>query len=230
MPHYKKQLIWKPSLQLILIVLGLWHPGNLVPPNKSHVLPKQNSDLQHQIEIIKHLSDSREMVLNTSKNCLSIINFTKNYQFCPLLKIPCCESIFNRVLETKILSYWISIDMKTDRHVQHILRIAYKRIRTIRKLKKAGISNEDILYFYLLKIASVLESNCVAFHSLLTQENSENIERMQKIVVRIIMNKEYLDYHHAFFKHLPRHLPQEETNHAFLFPWNALKMTNTYSS
>ena len=54
-----------------------------------------------------------------------------------------------------------------------------------------------ILYFYCIKIRSVLESNCVAFHSMLTQENSENIERIQKIVLRIIMDDKYLDYHHA---------------------------------
>ena len=90
--------------------------------------------------------------------------------------------------------------MKTDRHIQHILTIAYKQIWTIRKLKKAGISDEDILYFYFIKIRSVLESNCVAFHSLLTKENSENIERIQKIVLRIIMNEDYFDYHHACLK------------------------------
>ena len=164
------------------------------------VLPKQNTELQHQIEIIKHLSDSREMALNTSKTCIFIVNFTKNYQFRPLLKIPGCESIIDRVQETKLLGYWFSTNMKTDRHVQHILTIAYKRIWTIRKLKKAGISDEDILYFYFIKIRSVLESNCVAFHSLLTKENSENIERIQKIVLRIIMNEDYFDYHHACLK------------------------------
>ena len=78
-----------------------------------------------------------------------------------------------------------------------ILSISYKRIWTIRKLKRAGISNEDILYFYYIKIRSVLESNCVAYHSMLTKENSDNIERIQKIVLRIIMNEDYIDYHHA---------------------------------
>ena len=140
------------------------------------------------------------MALNSSKTCLFIVNFTKNYQFRPLLQIPGCESDIDRVLETKLLGYWFSTDMKPDRHVQHILTISYKRIWTIRKLKKAGISREDILYFYFMKIRSVLESNCVVFHSMLTKENSDNIERIQKIVLRIIMNEDYLDYHHSCLK------------------------------
>ena len=71
--------------------------------------------------------------------------------------------------------------MKTDRHVEHILSISYKRIWTIRKLKRAGISNEDILYLYYIKIRSVLESNCVAYHSMLTKENSDDIENSDNI-------------------------------------------------
>ena len=178
--------------------LPSWELG----PNQENclVLPKQNTELQQQIDIIKHLSDSREMALNSSKTCLFIVNFTKNYQFRPLLQIPGCESDIDRVLETKLLGYWFSTDMNPDRHVQHILTISYKRIWTIRKLKKAGISREDILYFYFMKIRSVLESNCVVFHSMLTKENSDNIERIQKIVLRIIMNEDYLDYHHACLK------------------------------
>ena len=48
-----------------------------------------------------------------------------------------------------------------------------------------------------MKIRSVLESNCVVFHSMLTQENSNDIERIQKIVLRIILDDQYQDYHQA---------------------------------
>ena len=48
-----------------------------------------------------------------------------------------------------------------------------------------------------MKIRSVLESNCVVFHSMLTQEHSDDIERVQKIVLRIILDDQYEDYHQA---------------------------------
>ena len=161
------------------------------------VLPRSNSLLQEQIESIKKLSDEREMSLNADKTCLFIVNFTLKHQFRPLLQIPGCDSPLDRVLETKLLGYWFTTDMKTHRHVQHILAISYKRIWAIRKLKKAGISNSDILHFYFIKIRSILESNCVVYHPMLTQEDSNDIERVQKIVLKILLENKYNDYHQA---------------------------------
>ena len=175
--------------------LPSWELG----PKQSNgkVLPKSNSLLQKEIECIKILSDEREMSLNSDKTCLFIVNFTHNHQFRPLLQIPGCNTPIDRVLETKLLGYWFTADMKTHRHVQHILTISYKRIWAIRKLKKAGISDEDILHFYFVKIRSILESNCVIYHPMLTQEDSNDLERVQKIVLKIILDTRYSDYHQA---------------------------------
>ena len=161
------------------------------------VLPKSNAHLQTQIELIKKLSDDREMSLNDDKTCLFIVNFTENHQFQPLLQIPDCSEPLDVVLETKLLGYWLTKDMKTNRHVEYMLEICYKRLWAIIKLKKAGISNEDILHFFFMKIRSVLESNCPVFHSMLTEENSDDIERLQKIVLRVILTDKYSSYEQA---------------------------------
>ena len=124
--------------------------------------------------------------MNSNKTCLIIVNFTQNYQF------PGCPSLLQTVLETKLLGFWFTHDIKVHCHINHILKISYKRIWAIRKLKKAGISDTDILYFYFMKIRSVLETNCVVYHSMLTLEN---IERIQKKVIKIILEHRYSDYH-----------------------------------
>ena len=64
----------------------------------------------------------------------------------------------------------------------------------ISKLKRAGVSDQDLKYFYTMKLRSVLESLTVVFHSMLTKEDSTNIERVQKSVVRIIMGSRYKSY------------------------------------
>ena len=161
------------------------------------VLPSSNSKLQEEIVNIKYLSDQREMSLNADKTCLFIVNFTLKYQFRPLLQIPGCSSSIERVLKTKLLGYWFSADMKTDGHVDYMLAICFKRLWAIRKLKQSGVSDSDILHFYFMKIRSVLESNCVVYHSMLTQDNTNDIERIQKIVLRVILDHRYLDYHQA---------------------------------
>ena len=61
------------------------------------VLPKANTELQNQINILKQISDEREMVLNSDKTCLFIVNFTQNHQFRPLLQIPGCPRLLENV-------------------------------------------------------------------------------------------------------------------------------------
>ena len=161
------------------------------------VLPASNSLLQDQIVTIKTISDQREMSLNSDKTCLFIVNFSHHHQFRPLLQIPGCNLPIERVLQTKLLGYWFTHDMKTYRHVEHLLGICYKRIWAIRKLKKNGISENDILHFYNFKIRSVLEANCVIYHPMLTQEETNDIEQIQKIVLRIILAHKYENYTQA---------------------------------
>ena len=175
--------------------LPFWELGDQQANPK--VLPGANSLLQNQIVSIKNLSDQREMSLNPDKTCLFIVNFSRQHQFRPLLEIPGRNLPIERVLQTKLLGYWFSHDMKTNRHVEHLLAICYKRIWAIRKLKKSGISEKDILHFYNFKIRSVLEANCIIYHSMLTQEETNDIERIQKIVLKIILANKYEDYNQA---------------------------------
>ena len=160
-------------------------------------LPKPNAELQNQIEAIKKISDEREMSLNTDKTCLFIVNFTDLYQFTPLLQIPGCDTLIERELETKLLGYWLTNDMKTHRHVEYLLSICYKRLWALPKLKKTGISDEDLLLFYNMKIRSVLETNAPVFHPMLSQGDRDDMERIQKIVFKIILDDRYIDYSHA---------------------------------
>ena len=160
-------------------------------------LPSEGSLLQHQLELIKTLSDDREMVLNSSKTKLFIVNFTNNFQFRPLLNIPGVNNNLEVLHETKLLGYWLTNDMKPAKHVEYLLKICYKRLWAISQLKRARVPDHDILHFFFIKIRSVLESNAPVFHSMLTQESSSDIERVQKIALRVILDDDYVDYQTA---------------------------------
>ena len=47
---------------------------------------------------------------------------------------------------------------------------------------------------------SVLEQSCVVWHNSLTQENSDDIERLQKTFVRLILKHEHDNYDNALLK------------------------------
>ena len=64
----------------------------------------------------------------------------------------------------------------------------------ITKLKYVGVSVEDLLDIYILFIRSVVEYCAVAFHSSLTQQQSNKLERIQKTSLRVILGDMYVDY------------------------------------
>ena len=87
--------------------------------------------------------------------------------------------------------------MKTNKHIEYILKISYRRIWAISKLSRAGISPKDIIHFFNVKIRSVLETSCPVFHSMITKQQSDDIERIQKILLRILLKDRYTSYEGA---------------------------------
>ena len=128
------------------------------------------------------------------KTVIFIANFTENNQFKPMISIPREPVMIETVQETKLLGYFLTADMKPGRQVQHITSIAYKRIWALNRMKAIGIHNRDIIHFFNIKIHSVLESSAVVFHSMLTEEDKDDIERLQVILVKICLGKKYTNY------------------------------------
>lgn len=161
------------------------------------ILPECNTLLQGEIDNIKRISDQREMVLNAAKTKLFIVNFTDTHQFKSHLKIPGQFDPIGVIMETKLLGYWLTTAMTPHKHVQYIVSRAIKRIFVIRRLKAAGVSISDLIYIYILLIRSILETACPVFHPMLTNENKAQIERIQKIVLKIALSEKYVDYEQA---------------------------------
>ena len=61
-------------------------------------------------------------------------------------------------------------------------------------LKSAHVKDDDIFFFYTMKIRSVLEYAAPVFFSMLTKKHISDIERIQKIVFKIILGHRYNNY------------------------------------
>ena len=64
----------------------------------------------------------------------------------------------------------------------------------ITKLKYVGVKTEDLVEIYILFIRSVVEYCSVVFHSSLTVEQSEKLEKIQKTCLKSILGDSYVDY------------------------------------
>ena len=72
-----------------------------------------------------------------------------------------------------------------------------ERLWTLRKLQKLGLNQEFILDVYRKEIRSILEYNVPLWNGGLTKKESEKIEKVQKIVVRLLLKNGYSSYTEA---------------------------------
>ena len=69
----------------------------------------------------------------------------------------------------------------------------------LRNLSIFGVPIEDMVNIYILYIRSIIEQSCVVWHSSLTDEQSLDLERIQKVALRIILLEKYEHYQNALF-------------------------------
>ena len=67
----------------------------------------------------------------------------------------------------------------------------------LRRLKNLGLKKTSLLQVFTMQIRSVLEFGAVVWHSMLTDQNSRAIERVQKSALSIILGPSYLCYENA---------------------------------
>ena len=88
----------------------------------------------------------------------------------------------------------ITDDLKWNENTEYIVKKANSRMELLRKVAFFTSSIDDKKAIYIQYIRSILEQSCVVWHSSLTQENRDDLERIQKSAIRIIIGKHYLNY------------------------------------
>ena len=87
----------------------------------------------------------------------------------------------------------------------------------------------DFIIIYIIYIRSYLEQSCVVWHSALTKENSENLERVQKIALRIILKEKYENYEVALKITKLKTLAERREKLCLKFASNCIKNPKTAS-
>ena len=100
----------------------------------------------------------------------------------------------DRIEEVKLVGVWITTWLDWDKNTREICKKAYARLTMLTKLKYAGVPAQDLITIYILYIRSLLEYCSVVWHSTLTAEMSQNLERVQKVCIKVIMGDDYEDY------------------------------------
>ena len=73
-------------------------------------------------------------------------------------------------------------------------------MQIVRKLYSFSIPTEDLVTIYQIYVRSILEQSSIVWHSSLTEAERTDLERVQKIALRIILKDLYFGYESALKK------------------------------
>ena len=204
-PNYRYKFVDDLTVleKVNLLAIGLssfYHHATVssIIPTHNQFIPAEHLQTQKFIDTITDWTEKRKMILNQKKTKVMIFNFTDNYKF--TAKCMLKNEIVEVVNQSKLLGVIMSDDLKWDKNTEYIVSKANTRMQLLRKISEFTTSKEEKKNIYILFVRSILEQSCVVWHSSLTQENSDDLERVQKGAVRIILGGNYEDYEEALIK------------------------------
>ena len=144
------------------------------------------------LEKINKWTDEQKMRLNVKKTKTITFNFTRKHQFTTKLKVSNVDIL--NVTETKLLGTVITNNLSWKKNTKELVIKGFRRMQLLNAAAGFTDSREDLKGIYLTYVRSVVEQSAVVWHSSLTQKNRNDLERVQKAAVRVIMGKNYISY------------------------------------
>ena len=70
-------------------------------------------------------------------------------------------------------------------------------MQLLRKVSSFCTDYEELKNIYILYVRSILEQSATVWHSSLTEENKNDLERVQKTALKVILGDSYMSYENA---------------------------------
>ena len=151
------------------------HVASDIGIDQKYLINKKTKSQQYMNEICKW-TDSQKMKLNEEKSKVMIVNLSKKYQFST--RIMMNESMLEIVNETKVLGLIITPNLGWRKNTDSIVSKANKRMFIIRNLCQFPIPTKELVTLYGQFIRTMLEFNSNVWFSSITEEESEDLERV----------------------------------------------------
>ena len=107
--------------------------------------------------------------------------------------------MLEQVHQTRLLGVIIDDRLSWQANTDFLIKKAYKRMSLFHRLYEFDVPVQDLIEIYILYIRSVLESSAVVWNSSLTKGQELELERVQKVALRIILKDDYENYKSAPF-------------------------------
>ena len=133
--------------------------------------------------------------LNEKKTQNIVFNFTKDHQFTSEISLKNEKLV--TVKKTKLLGVIITDDLKWQENTKHIVKNANKKMRMLHKFSKFTKNKSHLMHIFKSQVRGSLEYCSSVWHSSLTESDCNDIERVQKAAMKVIMGTRYQGYEEA---------------------------------
>ena len=152
------------------------------------ILPENNA-LQDDLNDLYDFTSRKQLVIKEKKTHLMKFNFSRSSDFPPEISIQGFDDNIEVVSKTKLLGVMLTSDLKWNANTEYMCNKAYKKLWILRRLKALHLDSTFIVEVYIKEIRSILELAVPAWHGSLTDQLSQDLERVQKVATRIILGK-----------------------------------------
>ena len=182
-------------IYLLNVGLSTYNVHREVPsdiPTHNQFIESRNLKTQAQLNEIEKWTKNQKMKLNEKKTKTMIFNFSKKHQFTTRLQVNSVN--IDIVKEAKLLGVILTDKLTWDKNTNELVRKAFMRMKLLNTAAGFTKSKQDLKSIYLTFIRSVLEQSAVVWHSSLVKRNINDLERVQKAAVRVIMGRQFTNY------------------------------------
>ena len=193
------------KINLILRGISSYNPKQQVPSDIAtgkKFLHSKDFKTQEYLTKITEWTNSKQMKLNGKKSNYMIFNFTRSYQFNTRLYLE--KNLLVQMAETRLLGVIVSEKLTWHSNTANLVKRCYQRMIILKKLYQFSVPMEDLVNIYCMHVRSIAEQSSVVWSSSLTKGEEYDLERIQKVSLRIILSEDYTSYESALkYTNLP---------------------------
>lgn len=149
--------------------------------------------LQKNLDRIENFTTINQMKINPEKSKVMIFNKSRKYDFPPELSFQ-DGKILECLEDTKLLGVHLSANLRWNSNTSVICGKAMSKMWLLRRLKKFHLDHEVILDYYLKEIRPLVEHGVPIWNSGLTKAQVRELENVQKVALKIILDDSYYSY------------------------------------
>ena len=160
-----------------------------------HILPA-GSILQNNLNRIESFTSINLMKINEKKSKLMMFNKSKKYDFPPEFAFSNGEFL-ECIEETKLLGIILNSSLRWDSNTANMVTRAMSKMWLLRRMKLLNLEPQLIFDYFTKEVRPLVEQGVVDWNSGLTKAQRSDLERIQKVALKIILGDEYTSYDNA---------------------------------